>query len=133
MKRLRIALALVALAAPAAAQDTKPATFTQAQADQGADIYRDHCALCHGAGLANAEFAPALNGARFKRKWGGQRAAGLFVYITAAMPPGQTGVLSHDDYASVMAYLIAANGGAAGPTPLPADLHSLSALVLPGG
>ena len=49
MRRLRIALALVALAAPAAAEDGKPATFTQAQADQGADIYRDHCALCHAA------------------------------------------------------------------------------------
>ncbi len=133
MRRLRIALALVALAAPAAAEDGKPATFTQAQADQGADIYRDHCALCHGAGLANAEFAPTLNGARFKRKWGGQRASGLFVYISSTMPPGQTSVLSHDDYAAVMAYLIGANGGVAGPAPLPSDLRGLSTLVLPGG
>lgn len=128
-----VAILLLALAAPAAAQDGKPATFTQAQADHGADLYRDHCALCHGANLANAEFAPTLNGARFKRKWGGQSAAGLFGYITHAMPPGQTDVMSADDYAAVMAYLIGANGGVAGSQPLPADTEALSGLVLPAG
>ena len=126
-----IALMLLAMAAPATAQQGKPATFTQVQADQGAEIYRDRCALCHGANLANPEFAPSLNGARFKRRWGGQSAAGLFSYITHAMPPGQTGVMSADDYAAVMAYLIGANGGVAGPQPLPSDTKALSGMVLP--
>ena len=133
MRSYAVAMLLIALAAPAAAQGDGPATFTQAQADQGAEIYRDRCALCHGANLANPEFGPSLNGARFKRRWGGQSAAGLFGYISHAMPPGQTGLLSADDYAAVMAYLIRANGGVAGPQPLPSDADALSGLVLPAG
>ncbi len=131
MRRAAAILCLLALAAPAVAQDASPATFTEAQADQGGDLYRDHCAQCHGANLADAEFGPSLNGARFKRQWSGQSAAGLFGYVTRAMPPGQAGLMSPDDYTAVLAYLIRANGGMAGPKPLPSDPDALSGLLLP--
>ena len=131
MRRAALLISGLLLAAPARAEDQRATPFTSAQADQGAEVYRDHCAVCHGANLDDAEFAPTLNGARFKRRWGGQSAAGLFAYMRSAMPPGQTGVLAPDDYAAVMAFLIRANGGTPGPETLPSDPEALGSLMLP--
>ncbi len=51
--------------------------------------------------------------------------------MSANMPPGQAGVLSSDDYAELMAFLLQAGGSRAGEKPLPADAQMLSALTLP--
>jgi mono/diheme cytochrome c family protein len=116
----------------ARADDARSASFTQAQADQGGDLYRASCASCHGPALNDGEFAPPLKGVRFKAKWSGQPVGSLFGYISANMPPGQAGSMAPDDYANILAYLLQANGAQAGPQPLPAEAQALSALSWPG-
>ncbi len=128
---LASALTGLALAAPAGAQGEAPASFTQAQADRGAETYAVNCSLCHGAKLNDGEFGPPLNGARFKRLWGGNSAAGLFLYLSASMPPSRTGTLRPEDYADLMALLFRANGAAPGEKPLPASAEGLSGLTVP--
>jgi len=116
----------------ARADDARTASFTQAQADQGGDLYRASCASCHGPALNDGEFAPPLKGVRFKSKWSGQPTGALFGYISANMPPGQAGALAPDDYANILAFLLQANGVQAGQQPLPADPQLLSGLGWPG-
>ncbi len=115
----------------ALAQDEAPAHFTAAQASRGADAYRDRCVLCHGANLDDGEFGPTLKGARFKRKWGGQSLAALFAYVSTTMPPGQTSLMGPEDYADVLAHILAGNGVAAGDTPLPSKTEALGPLTMP--
>jgi len=62
---------LAAATAPAPAQDSAP-RFTAVQADQGAQVYAEHCASCHGPNLNDGSFGPALKGASFRRDWGGK-------------------------------------------------------------
>ncbi len=125
------ALSGLAAAAPATAQDQAVATFTQAQADHGRDLYRDNCGMCHGPNLNDGEFGPSLNGARFKRQWSGNGVGGLFAYLTAAMPPSRTGILRPDEYADLIAFLFLANGADASAEPLPSTPDELSALTIP--
>jgi mono/diheme cytochrome c family protein len=125
---LAIALTAVALAH---AQDGAPPSFTQAQAQQGGEVYTDHCASCHGANLNDGQFGPALKGARFKSQWGGKSVGALFTYLSANMPPGQAGVLAADDYANLIAFLLQSNGEAAGDKPLASDPGALSGEILP--
>ena len=140
MRPGRVAIAVVAGLALAAlscgwsarADDAGPAGFTQAQADQGGDVYRANCATCHGPNLNDGEFAPSLKGVRFKAKWSGQSVGALYAYVSANMPPGQVGVLGPDDYAELVAYLLQANGAKAGDKPLPADPQALSGVKWPG-
>lgn len=115
----------------ARADDARPASFTQAQADQGGDLYRASCASCHGPALNDGEFAPTLKGARFKGKWSGQSVGALFAYVSTNMPPGQAGALAPEDYANILAFLLQANGVPAGIKSLPADSQSLSDLSWP--
>jgi mono/diheme cytochrome c family protein len=125
--------AVLALAAGlnARADDARTAGFTQGQADQGQDLYRANCASCHGGALNDGEFAPSLKGVRFKAKWSVQPVGALFSYMSANMPPGQAGVFGPDDYASLTAFLLQANGAAPGPRSLPTDAQTLSALNWP--
>ena len=116
--------------AGARAQDLAPAHFTAAQASHGADLYRDNCTLCHGPHMDDGEFAPSLKGARFKGKWGGKALDSLFVYISSTMPPGQAGSLSSEDYADLVAHILASNGAAPGDKPLPADMTALSSMAV---
>ena len=125
-----IGLGLLGGGVRAQAPATGP-SFTQAQADQGAQVYSQHCGLCHGAHMDDGEFGPSLKGARFKRQWGGKSVGALFSYVTAAMPPGQAGTLPADDYAAVLAFVFQANGATAGAAPMPADSQALAGATVP--
>jgi len=122
MGRILAACLTVALTgAGAALAQTPAANFTAAQADQGADLYADHCALCHGQHLDDGEFGPSLKSARFNKRWGALPPAALYAYLSRAMPPGQVGVLAPEDYDEIMAYIYQANGAAPGDKPLVAE------------
>ena len=104
--------ALLAAVGVAAAQDAAPAAPPPGVADRGGDIYRDRCALCHGAHMDDGEFGPSLKSARFQRTWGKAGTAALYAYVSHAMPPGQVGQLSEQDYVDVVAYLFQINAAA---------------------
>jgi alcohol dehydrogenase (cytochrome c) len=97
--------AVVAAAASGAVQmGTVP--YTQAQVTAGQAGYAQSCSACHGAQLQGIS-APALTGSAF----GGSHlsVSALRTIVTKQMPLTAPGSLSPATYASIMAYLAAAN------------------------
>jgi cytochrome c len=96
-----------------------PATF-QEQAAEGQKLYAAHCASCHGAG-GEGKDAPRLvglsNGAlpldpapKSARKMKFRTAADVQAFIARAMPPGEEGRLSAEQYWDIVAFDMKANG-----------------------
>ena len=89
----------------------------------GEQIFRDKCAVCHGARGEGIPPNPALIGREpregfpFATDLKAQRTIGnfwpyattLFDYVRRAMPLANPGTLTNDDLYSVTAYLLAAN------------------------
>lgn len=106
------------------------AFYTEAQAAEGAAIYGERCAMCHGAMLEGTFETPALTG-KFVANWAGRPVGDLYDYLGRAMPQFAPGSLSGEDNARVLAYLLKANGYQAGKAALPADGAGLHRTVLP--
>ncbi len=80
-----------------------PLTFTEVQANRGAQVYGAACQGCHGAGLTGGSGGPSLNGRAFRTHWRTQPGDALFKFLREKMPPQAPGSLSDQDYADVMA------------------------------
>ena len=102
------------------------ALFTDAQATNGATIYRQSCASCHGADLTGGS-APSLAGPRLAAAWSNPQITldDLFFVLRTTMPPRASSALSASDHAAVFAYILKANGFAPGATPLAAESAEL--------
>ena len=103
--------------------------YTDAQADQGASVYKTHCVSCHGDTLGGGEQVPALRGVTFGATWEGVPLSDLFERMRKTMPPAKTGVVNRQEYASVLAYMLKMNGMPAGSTALASDPAALAGLV----
>ena len=114
-------LAAAALLVPvaAAAQDAKPALYTDAQAQAGAAVYSQACAACHGQQLEGVA-APALKGSAFGEMANAQGLTvdALLDVIANTMPQSDPGSLKPDDYNAVTGYILQQNGYPAGSTAL---------------
>ena len=112
---------LVLWAAAAAAQPADPGgVFTAEQAAAGRGIYERVCAECHRNDLRGTAHGTELTGVGFMSVWGGRAARELFEYVRGEMPPGAGGSLDDETYLSVAAYILQANGLAAGEQALSA-------------
>ena len=114
--------------------ESGPRLFTESQASAGKAVYSKQCAVCHGEDLAGIHLSPSLIGNRFDRNWRG-KSLGVLGFHLRRMPMkpiGEPGSLSDEDYTSVLAYLLAANGFSSGDDPLPSDASELAKLKLPG-
>jgi len=90
------------------------------QAELGRTAYAQHCAACHGTDMTNGQFAPALKGAAFLTRWGGQSLDPLLTYMHRSMPPVDPGGLPDGTYAAIAAFIWRENGGTeANPAMLP--------------
>jgi len=76
----------------------------QAPVATGADLYRTHCASCHGRDLGGG-FGPALAGAAFIDRWKAEGRQALADRIARTMPPGRAGSLPATDYQAVADFL----------------------------
>jgi alcohol dehydrogenase (cytochrome c) len=94
--------------APAAAP-----VFTAAQANAGQTSYQTNCASCHLADLAGQNEAPQLAGPNFRNTWRTRTTRDLIELMQASMPPGRPS-LANDDYVNLAAFILRANGAAAG-------------------
>ena len=94
----------------AARRDVSP----RQQAAAGQAAYAQSCAACHGRTLSGGGEAPALAGSTFMGTWGTHTTQELFTRIRTSMPPENPNGLSADTYASIVAFLLKANGAQAG-------------------
>ena len=121
-RRAAAAAAVVLLpAAAASAAGTQPAegVYTAAQAAAGQAVYEQACARCHQSNLQGSFEAPPLAGDSFLRFWGELSPRDLYERTSGSMPPDED-ALADEAYVDVVAYLLQANGAAAGDAPLTA-------------
>jgi alcohol dehydrogenase (cytochrome c) len=90
------------------------AAYTPAQSKTGQLIYLSNCASCHLRDLSGRNEAPPLGGANFMHAWGDRSTKELVEYIRTMMPPGNAGSLTADTCAEIVAFVLEANGAAAG-------------------
>ena len=122
---------IIAAGAVPLAASAQQASFTAAQADEGAAVYETACAVCHLANMQGTGEAPQLAGTDFRTFRGNDPAVELFRDLRATMPPGQEGSLTEEEYTALTAYIMRENGVAVGATPF--GLATQGALVLGGG
>ena len=106
------AMAVLFLCGSAMAQSAGP--FTQGQVVAGHKNFQTYCAGCHGDNLLGGGEVPPLTGALFNTDWSKQSVGGFFAYISNAMPQGLEGDLTPEEYATITAYVMAANGAKPG-------------------
>lgn len=107
-------------AAPAMSTAVNPASYTTAQAQAGSQVFAQNCVGCHGANLQGVA-APAVAGTEFlttakNDKW---TLTDLRSLVFENMPLNNPGTLTPEQYANVMAFLLASNCYPAGNTPFP--------------
>jgi mono/diheme cytochrome c family protein len=96
------------------------ATDGKAQATRGGQLYGQHCASCHGAGGEGNDKAPPVVGkaalpldppatAKY-RKTQFHTARDVYDFTKANMPAKAPGSLAEDEYLSIVAFDLQANG-----------------------
>lgn len=116
-----------------AAQAPGAPSFDRMQVAHGKTLYGSACAKCHGANL-QGNTAPALSGPAFAPASGSHLTiGGIFTYMSTNMPADRPGKLKDADYADIMAYLLNANGYAAGTVKMTADAARGSTTMLNAG
>lgn len=111
---------------------TGSAPYTPEQVAHGKIVYSSQCAMCHGDQLQGVS-APALTGPPFAKSH--LNASQIRSVVATQMPLSAPGSLSADDYASIMAYMLAYDcvkptGG--GKVPFPTKDDSALAKVTVG-
>jgi mono/diheme cytochrome c family protein len=101
-------VAAVALASGAPVQTGEVPLGTE-QVERGQTVYREHCVTCHGRDLAGTPQFPALVGEAFETDWAGRTLGEFYTYVHDNMPLGAGGSLSDEQYADVVAYVLAQN------------------------
>jgi cytochrome c len=109
--------------------------YSAAQNTRGEEFSASACAQCHGARLNGAGQpdqppSPAIAGPDFLRKWSGQTAAALFLYVRKMMPSDNPGSLSDQESIDAVAHMLAVSDFPAGDKELPADLKVLDTIVI---
>jgi len=100
--------------------------YSAAQVDRGRDAFRTNCVECHSI---NADFT----GRAFEWNWRRRTVWDLFRRIKETMPEDFPGLLTDQGYADIIAYILDANGYAAGAGDLmPTDV-SMSVIPLGPG
>ncbi len=111
--------------APAAAAPEDPsgaATFTEAQADGGRDIFRARCTECH--------YSSEFSDSQFKFKWSRRTAGNLYELIQTSMPETDPGSLSPEETVALVSYILQMNGFEPGDTELAPNRAVLDAISL---
>lgn len=89
-----------------------PTTFAE-QVRAGSQLFAQRCAGCHGAS-GEGSFAPRLIGLEKGALASFADAGDLADYVIRFMPPGRAGTLPREEYFSIVAFTVDANGIAAG-------------------
>jgi polar amino acid transport system substrate-binding protein len=116
-----VAAIAIGLGSVAAAASGTPSTvsFSAAQAAAGDKLYAAKCSPCHGDRLEGGA-GPALSGAALTQyaKVTKLTVGDMFTFMSQQMPLNEPASLTHDQYVSIMAYILHYNGYKTGSTPL---------------
>jgi mono/diheme cytochrome c family protein len=105
-----------------------PALYTGQQAIDGQAAFAQNCASCHGDALQGG-VGPRLVGQNFSAASSNNTVGSIFTFLSAQMPDGNGGSLTHAQYEDLMAYILSKNGYPAGQTRL--DFTSALASTVP--
>lgn len=99
---------------------TRDKVYSKAQADRGEKQYAQVCASCHDPAKvpAGKKPGPPVVGDKFLDKWKDRSLGELLETIETTMPNDGSAVLTADDTADLVAYILQANGFPDGPSPL---------------
>ena len=111
---MTLALAAGASYAQAGGKTVWDGVYSEAQANDGASLYSQNCASCHGVNLGGTGEAPTLSGGEFMASYNGLTLGDLFDRIRTTMPFDRPGALSREEYAKITAHLLKFNGFPAG-------------------
>jgi alcohol dehydrogenase (cytochrome c) len=87
--------------------------YTSEQVAQGRWEYSQKCGVCHGQQLQGTG-APALKGKIFNDQWNGKKLTDFYGYVHSNMPLGLGASLPSQEYADIVAFLLAQSGLPAG-------------------
>jgi mono/diheme cytochrome c family protein len=116
------AFTAVAILAPrhsVAAGNSSSVTFSAAQVSAGSKAFQQYCSTCHGTNLEGGA-GPALSGPNFQTLNDKVHAkvGDIFTYMTTNMPMNAPASLTHDQYTTIMAFILSKNGYHASGSPL---------------
>jgi mono/diheme cytochrome c family protein len=94
--------------------------YTAAQGERGGNVFSESCAGCH----TDREFSGRI----FEMSWSGKSLFEFYDFIRSAMPDDDPGVLSDQEYADIVAYVLQSNDYATGSGELPTRPDVLSSL-----
>jgi cytochrome c len=105
---------------PSTMASPTPATFAD-QVDQGQKLYADNCASCHGAAGSGGKAPPVVGLSKGAlslnppptakyRKTQFKTVADVADFVTKSMPPNAPGSLTAEQYWSILAFDLKANG-----------------------
>jgi cytochrome c5 len=97
--------------------DLPAATYAPAQAERGARVFNQVCAMCH----AQSQFI----GQSFVENWNDHRVSDFYTLVRSTMPLNNPGGLKDDEYLALVSYLLKANHAGAGTDTLGTDSLSL--------
>jgi mono/diheme cytochrome c family protein len=94
-------------------------SFNAAQAAAGDKLYAAKCSACHGEHLEGGA-GPALSGATLTTLATNTKltVGDMFTFLSQQMPLNEPASLTHDQYVSIMAFILHYNGYKTGPKPL---------------
>ena len=104
---------ILGLAASAFALADGSGWYTPEQVAQGRWEYSQKCGVCHGQQLQGTG-APALKGKIFNDQWNGKKLSEFYGYVHTNMPLGLGASLPSQEYADIVAFLLAQSGLPAG-------------------
>jgi cytochrome c-type protein NapC len=99
--------------------------YTVEQAASGEKLFEHACSPCHGAKLEGTAGAPALRGASWENRFGGEKLLTVWGEIKGPMAKYAGTTLTSQQSLDILAFLLQQNGLSSGERPL-ADTRQLS-------
>ena len=99
--------------------------YTAEQAKRGAAVYKETCEECHFKDLEGDGSSPTLTGEHFMKTWNGKTLDAIFSRIRNAMPDDNPGILTDEQSADSLAYILSFNKLPEGKVELAHDAESL--------
>jgi mono/diheme cytochrome c family protein len=107
---------------PAGSGGLQSGVYSEVQATQGENVFVAYCSGCHSSF--------DLLSLGFPSRWAGRSLSQLYDVVKNAMPENDPGILTPEQAADVIAYMLSRQGFPAGAERLPADPGVLAGITI---